>query len=293
MTLQRWLVFHSLGAVGAFGAFAVACGSGSSESGESVDGGSDARLDGADDTGTQDAGPAGHCSAVNTACDIVLQDCPPTEQCVAVGLADGGIGTKCVSVSSAQHIKLGDPCCPVDNPTLDSCDRGLQCSGTRCDDAGGGGECTAACCDDSTCGQDHNGFQGHCTLTQVGPNNQALYNVCLYAQSCKPFRVLPCPQGEACVLEDSTGASTCIPIDTPNGGLSEGTVCTDANSCKDGLACLSAQDAGVCTMLCYTRTGSPPFDAGALPMGPGTGGCTGNKTCRAVGGFPGWLGICE
>src|SRR5215471_14427162 len=54
----------------------------------------------------------GGCSPINTACDRVLQNCAPGQQCVEQPLPDGGYGTQCVSTTASQHLPKGHSCCP-------------------------------------------------------------------------------------------------------------------------------------------------------------------------------------
>jgi hypothetical protein len=109
-----------------------------------------------------------------------------------------------------------------------------------------------------------------------------------------------CPSGSTCLVEDTTGTAKCS--ESFNGGAplaGEGQTCPYDNSCEPGLMCLTTPNPegggsiAQCYMLCYTGQGTPPFDAGALAMTPGTGGCDPGKQCdTATQLFPLWLGVC-
>jgi hypothetical protein len=265
--------------------------------------------------GGRDAGLVGHCSPVNgPACDIVLQNCPPKQECVVVNdpTAESGLGetTQCMPTTGSEHLAAGAICCPSSsNP----CDPGLTCIGTACVGDAGGGRCAPACCPgdggtaiQANCGFSSEGYAGSCSLELTGgkstPTNEAgaLYTTCLYASTCTIF-AKPCGPGNICIVEDSTGTSKCVPIDNDGGsvGLPSGGLCGNfANACAQGLACIShgLSDGGVsaaaCSYMCYLAGGTPPFDAGIITSAPGMGGCPSGQTCGGVTGFPSWLGAC-
>jgi hypothetical protein len=254
-----------------------------------------------------DAGPAGPdaeidgaCEPVKGACSLVLQNCAPGQQCT-VGANDL---TACGPTDPAQHIAKGYPCCPpAGTGAKDPCLPGLVCAGDSCVGDAGGGRCSPYCCagDDTPCGTSPEGFPGHCDETvEDTATGTPLYDICEYAPPCKPLGILPCPAGYACLVDDTSGGAKCTEIF--NGGApagQEGQPCMYRNSCADGLMCLQRTfpdgAAGVqeCILLCSTGKGSPPFDAGALDGGPGSGGCDQGKTCTGVANlFPPWLGVC-
>jgi hypothetical protein len=244
----------------------------------------------------------GHCEPVTGSCDLVLQTCPSGQECLALVQADGGWATSCDPVRAAQHIEPGYPCCPAPSSADDPCLPGLTCVGDPCTgDAAGGGLCSPYCCegDDTPCGSSSDGVPGHCDLGIVDTAGATLYDVCDYALPCKPFGVQPCPAGDACLVQDTSGGAQCAQV--YNGGApaaQEGAACTFVNSCADGLMCLTdtGPDGGlqqVCLMLCSTGQGTPPFDAGALGTQPDMGGCDTGKQCKAAPQiFPAWLGVC-
>jgi hypothetical protein len=204
-------------------------------------------------------------------------------------------------VQAVQHIQPGYPCCPSATSTDDPCLPGLRCIGNPCTGDAGGGRCSAYCCagDDTPCGASPEGVPGHCDIGIVDNAGTPLYDVCDYAPPCKPFGLLPCPAGSACLVQDTSGGAHCAQIyDGDAGAAGEGEPCVYDNSCADGLMCLTdtGPDGGpqqVCLMLCATGQGAPPFDAGALGMQPGTGGCDPGKHCVAATQiFPSWLGVC-
>lgn len=258
-----------------------------------------------EDGGLLDAGHdsalKGNCEPVKGRCDLVLQDCEAGTQCAAEEGADGGYTATCVPTYPVQHIGLGYPCCPPAQADQDTCLPGLVCVGDPCVGDAGGGRCSPYCCagDDTPCGQSPEGFAGHCDVGVVDNAGTPLYDVCEYAAPCEPLGIVPCPAGYACLVEDTTGSAKCSEIF--NGGAApaaEGQACAYDNSCAAGLMCLttSSPEGGSiseCLMLCSTGTGTPPFDAGALGMGPGTGGCDTGKQCvSAPQIFPAWLGVC-
>jgi hypothetical protein len=291
-------------------AVASSCSSGSKATADaSAEGGDDAIGSDGDDAGAEAAGDAGDesvlqgaCEPIDGSCDLVTQDCPAGKQCSQVQNFSGTSFTECTATNSHQHIDKGYPCCPRD-PT-DQCLPGLQCIGNDCaPDAGPGpggeGRCTPACCrgDDTPCGASPEGFPGVCNEQIVDPSTkQTLYWVCIYSQPCKPFGVQPCKQGEGCYLSgDMSGGAECA--ETYNNGLpgiKEGQPCGSVNSCVDGTDCLGAGDGGafVCTMVCYTGKGNPPFNPSTLKGGPGGGGCDMGKSCKPLNGYPAWLGVC-
>ncbi len=244
----------------------------------------------------------GACSPVNTACDIVRQNCPSGHECVAAS----DTATACQAIRASQHLPKGHTCCP--SAPQAQCAPGLRCIGpdTPCQaDAGAfPGRCTPACCDDDICGKsDPEGFAGRCQLSIVGQSEQELYKVCDYSPPCKPFHVQSCPQNFTCNVDDKFGTASCVgiyaPIDggTIPSGYAEGTACSTLNSCADGLACVSRGDAGsTCTWLCLTPGENPPFDAGALrDAGAGYGGCPNGERCIltfAPTDLPVWISAC-
>jgi hypothetical protein len=244
----------------------------------------------------------GGCEPIDGSCDLVLQGCPAGSQCVAASLPDGGgYATACGPTYGAQHIAPGYPCCPAASSDGDPCLPGSQCAGDPCVGDAGGGRCSPYCCagDDTPCGASPEGFPGHCDLAVVGDGGVPLYDVCEYAPVCQPLGLLPCPAGYTCLVDGTSGGAKCSPI--YNGGAppaAEGQPCAHVNACASGLMCLttSGPDGGAvsdCYMLCFTGQGSPPFDAGALGMMPGTGACDPGKQCAtATQIFPAWLGVC-
>ena len=303
-------------AVVAFGAALAACSSSDDAGNELADSGrpdvtindgglSDtARPDVAEEQPTPppDAGPrieAG-CSPINTKCDIVLQNCPPDQECASVS----DTATDCVPLGSSQRLPLGHSCCP--SASQNPCARGLHCVGLPDDkcqsDAGLTGRCTPACCADDVCGKsDPEGFAGRCALTIVSQGGKPLYDVCDYNQPCKPFHLQPCPAGFTCLVEDKFGTASCILIDNAGSstGLGEGQPCDTGNSCADGMRCLDTlPDGGFgCTWLCLTPNSNPPFDAGALrDAGAGYGGCPSGDRCLDSlnpDDFPIWMSACR
>jgi hypothetical protein len=291
------LVFAAVGGLGVSG---VACSSSSSGNfggddsgtgddatsgdGSSHDGGGDTLL--GNDGGSHDGGnadAAGNCSPVNgPACDIVKQNCTTGKECVVVQGTDGGFTTACNATTVNEHIQKGEACSTQSpNPCLP----GLECFE---------GRCTPHCCqgDDSVCGMSSDGIQGACDLNiTAGGGNSPLFMVCTYKAVCKPFKVVPCPTGQACTVEDNLGTADCL----GDNGKAEGASCMYKNDCVDGLGCFSAPDAGgICQMYCITPGQTPPFDAGT--PGPGTGGCNSGKSCIGrlnAQQFPAWLSICQ
>jgi hypothetical protein len=177
---------------------------------------------------------------------------------------------------------------------------GLECVGSACvDGSAPTARCSPHCCsgDDSLCGSSPEGFPGHCDLTvSSGSPAVDLFNACTYSAACKPLGVVPCPNGFDCIVSDPQGTASCVGIYAADAaaGYGEGHGCSYANNCQDGMNCIGIGDAGFqCTMLCLVPGSTPPFDAGALGGGPGHGGCTGSKQCRAATAiFPPWLGVC-
>jgi hypothetical protein len=250
----------------------------------------------------RDAGAGtGHCSPVLGACDLVAQDCPGGQQCVATRAPGGIVATACIAVAATQSIQKGYPCCR-DAFGSDPCLPGLACvGGESCPDGGAPtGKCTPYCCegDDSVCGNDNNASPGRCSLTIVGEKSEPLYRVCTYANICRPLGVTPCPQGYVCNVTDPSGTAKCNQIFAPDGGigLPFRARCAAGNACKSGLECLGTGDGGsLCEYLCHVASVATPFDAGALSNAPGKGGCpSAAPTCRPVPNlFPAWLGVCQ
>lgn len=310
MSGHRLACLAALLGCGAAGVLAAACSTGSS----SPSGGADASVTDVSSPGEaatqRDAGGGdaasesslkGGCEPVEGSCDLVLQGCPSGSQCVSGPLPDGGYTAACGPTYGVQHIAAGYPCCRPSSPDADPCLPGLTCVGDPCVGDAGGGRCSPYCCAgvDTPCGVSPEGFTGHCDIGVVDDAGTPLYDVCDYAPICQPLGLLPCPSGYTCLVEGTIGGAKCSPI--YNGGAppaGEGQPCTYDNSCQSGLMCLatSGADGGSvsdCYMLCSTGKGTPPFDAGALGMMPGTGTCNPGKQCgTATQIFPAWLGVC-
>jgi hypothetical protein len=304
------LVIAAWAAAGVLGAM-VACSSGSSAPAAGVDASTPETGGGLDATKAEtgvalDAGHEGSlleggCSPVKGACDLVTQDCPSGSWCGVEQQPDGSYVAACTPSQAVQHVAAGYACCPTAQEANDPCLPGLECVGDPCVGDAGGGRCTPHCCpgDDTPCGASPEGFTGHCDVGVVDNAGTPLYEACEYAPPCEPLGLVACPAGYACLVQDKTGDSKCSEIF--NGGAAaatEGQACKYDNACAAGLMCLTetAPEGGTtsqCLMLCYTATGSPPFDAGALGMKPGTGGCNAGKACEGAPQiFPAWLGVC-
>jgi hypothetical protein len=243
----------------------------------------------------------GGCEPVKGPCDLVLQDCPSGSQCGVQSRPDGSYLAACGPTQAVQHVALANPCCPSATAADDPCLPGLVCIGDPCVGDAGGGRCTPYCCtgNDTNCGASPEGFTGHCDVSIVDNAGAPLYEVCEYAPPCKPLGLVACPAGYTCLVEDQAGDSKCSQIFNAGGpALTEGQTCKYNNACASGLMCLTetTPEGGTtaqCLMLCYTGSGTPPFDAGALGMKPGTGGCNTGKACSpAPQIFPPWLGVC-
>lgn len=235
----------------------------------------------------RDAG--GHCSPAKGACDIVLQDCPPQQECVV----DNDGKAFCQPVQSSQQLPLGRACCP--SGAANPCLPGLTCVGNECSDGGPmTGRCSPACCkgDDQACGKsDPEGISGACDLTLVDPATASpLYDVCTYRRLCKPFKIEPCGPGETCLVEDAVGSSSCV----TSAGKTNRQPCSFGNECADGLICLGGADAGTCHTVCLFPGAVHPFDAGVEQGGPGKGGCPANEKCDIrIMDTPSWFAACS
>jgi hypothetical protein len=237
-----------------------------------------------------DAG--GNCTVVKGVCDLVLQDCPDDkgqkQECV-VGSANT---TVCQPVQASQQLPKGRACCP--SPTSNPCLPGLSCIGNQCADGGPQtGRCSPACCkgNDLSCGKsDPEGISGACDLTLVDPATQApLYQVCTYANQCKPFKQQPCNADDICIVEDKFGTASCA----SSFNKTNRQPCTFANECADGLVCLGGGDAGSCRMVCLLPGTNHPFDASVEEGGPGLGGCPAGEHCTVhITNLPDWFGSC-
>ena len=186
---------------------------------------------------------------------------------------------------------------------------GTFCLGPDCTDLDGGagsksGRCSPYCCqgDNGKCAEsDPEGIKGTCDTNLIGTNPQdggELFfgSGCTYKPPCKPFHVQSCGSDTSatCTLQDDGVSFRCSGIFNPP-GLDAGIVCNAANACASGLECLGPLDGGAtCTLMCYRADGgTPPFDAAALPMTPGFGGCNAGQTCNgSFIGAPGWYGFC-
>jgi hypothetical protein len=288
MRHHRIALVLGLTALATMGAFGVACSSSNGSNFGSDDGGSDATTGDSGRQDVTDAGDAlqGNCEPLHGECDLVLQDCTDGKQCVPDFGPDGGNTTSCQPTTGTQHIKKGYACTPPQQPAQNPCLPGLECVHNRC---------SPYCCDkdDTPCGTSSpEGIPGVCNLQVTNGKGQTLFNVCTYAAICKPFKLLPCPPGSACYTDDTATYFACSPYARPDGGAPEGAQCNYLNDCVDGTQCIGPPNAGQCTMLCYTGHGNPPFDAGALQMGPGTGGCVSGEQCKTNVGWPSWIGVC-
>lgn len=239
------------------------------------------------DSGREAGG--GNCSAVKGGCDIVLQDCPPQQECVV----DNSGVTVCQPVQGTQQLPLGRACCP--STSSNPCLPGLTCVGSACVDGGPAtARCSPACCkgDDQSCGKsDPEGISGACDLTLVDPtSNKELYQVCTYRQRCQPFQVEPCKVGETCLVEDMAGTASCV----TSAGKTNRQPCSFGNECADGLICLGDVDASVCHYACVLPGSANPFDASVQSGGPGAGGCPVNEKCNIqIQDLPAWYAACS
>jgi hypothetical protein len=240
------------------------------------------------DSGT-DAGRVGNCSPAKGKCDIVLQDCPAQQECVV----NASNATECQKVQASEQLPMGRACCPGGNGN--PCLPGLTCVGNPCVDGGPPtGRCSPACCkgDDQACGKsDPEGISGACDLTLVDPTTKsALYDVCTYRRTCKPFKVDPCGPSETCLVEDAVGTASCVTSD----GKTNRQPCTFGNECADGLICLDNGDAGVCHTVCLFPGSAHPFDASVEKGGPGMGGCPAKEKCDIrIKDTPTWFAACS
>ena len=247
---------------------------------------------GADSPGPKpDSGKTGgNCSPANKGgkCDIVLQDCPAQQECVVVN----GATTECRPVETSQQLPMGRGCCP--STRANPCLPGLSCIGNDCVDGGPvTGRCAPACCkgDDQACGKsDPEGISGSCTLSLVNDKGTTLYDVCTYAQTCKPFKVQPCRSDQICIVEDKVGTASCV----DSNGKTNRQPCGFANDCGDGFICLTTGDAGTCHYVCLLPGATHPFDAGVENGGPGMGGCPANEKCDLrIQNKPDWYAACS
>lgn len=246
---------------------------------------------------------ASSCAPMPGACDLVLQDCPDTDdgqkqECVASS-ADGSVATACIPVQASQLLPKGRSCCPATDPSATNpCLPGLTCIGRACEDGGPQtGRCSPACCkgDDQACGKsDPEGIAGACDVSLVDENDNTLYDVCSYRERCKPFGVEPCRAGQLCLVEDKLGNASCI----TSFAKQVGEPCKYSNDCADGMLCIDATGTGpVCRYMCLTPYSIPPFDAGPSPedAGVGKGSCPTPTGCNITGftDLPAWLSFCR
>lgn len=297
----RGLLLVLMGALGASGAAAAACSSttptddtpeaGAETGTPPKEAGQDQVSPPPFDAGSKKDG--GNCTAVKGPCDLVLQDCPPSEECVVTRATAGGFTTACRAVGASQQLPIGRACCPgAANPCLP----GLTCVGDPCVDGGAPtARCAPACCpgDDKSCGiSDPEGIAGACDITLFSGNDE-IHNTCTYKERCRPLRLERCKPGQACIVEDKTGSSSCV----SSNGKAEGESCGFLNDCADGMMCFGSADGGAsCRVLCLTPNAATPFDAGALDGGPFGGGCPAGETCNiglSPQQFPAWLSICR
>ncbi len=293
MKTHRLLLLSAAIVIGGAGAFGLACSSPAqtfpTDAGPDVttqgdSGGKDSGKDGTPGTDGSTDGGGGCTSPVNGACDIVAQNCSGNNECVQV-LGDAGETTACLPAGNGA-IPKGGVCNP--NGSSNPCVKGSSCIS---------GRCAPACCEgqDSLCGNSvPEGFTGACNLNVVDKNNQPLYRACTYNAACKPFHVQACPTDYTCLVSDQSGTASCSKIFQPP-GKTEGTACTAANDCQDGMMCLGNADGGFsCKFTCY-KGGGPYFDGGTVAdAAPGYGGCKSPKTCQGgIQNLPTWLGICQ
>lgn len=246
--------------------------------------------------------PGRTCNPVPGPCDLVLQDCPTGErgeaqECVVGRADDGGYATTCRPAQPEQQLPLGRACCTSGggNPCLP----GLVCTGGPCDDGGAiTGRCSPVCCpgEDGLCGRSSpEGIAGSCNLLLSDGTGETIFQACTYRERCRPFRLEPCGAKRACVLDDRYGSSSCVAI-RDGVGKPPGSECRYANECQDGTLCVGDGTGGRCRSTCLTPGAVTPFDAGALPMGPGTGGCPAGEECSLLlsrGSFPAWISLCR
>jgi hypothetical protein len=308
--MRRALIVFALvsGALAA-GAFGFACSSDPPTS--DVDAGFDGSKP-QDDTGTvvpdagtetSTGGDAGRCAQLVGPCDLVLQDCPSGKECLVVAAAGGAALTTACQPAGSGNKPVGAKCCP---DQANQCVAGLECTGGEpCGTSDGGSgaitaRCTPHCCsgDDTPCGASiPEGFKGTCDtqlVTELADASVAIANICTYKGVCTPFKIQPCPNNFACLVQSDGVSFRCSAIFNPP-GKDAGAACGAANDCADGMECLGPADGGsTCRTLCYRADGGAPFDGGGLAdAGAGKGSCPLGKGCGgSITGAPAWLGFC-
>jgi hypothetical protein len=221
----------------------------------------------ADEAAAPDTGPSkcpeGSWGTIpDSNCHLITQDCPLGQTCTPETV-NGELGTRCRSSNNGLKTR-GDPC--VAN---NDCAAGLKCIFNYC---------APFCCKEAEfeiCGPG-----GQCNVN----NNVStgFVTMCSYLKPCTLWKQ-ECPTGQGCHVIAKDGAGSCVP---PSGSdfVPEGSPCQYANDCGDNQFC----NAAACHYLC--NLGGGPIDTG--DAGAGLGGCPAGQICKALGGYPSWLGVC-
>lgn len=171
-------------------------------------------------------------------CDLVAQDCPEHQKCVA--FATDGVywnATKCVNISGDR--KPGESCVTVGGGTtgIDDCAKGAMC--WNVDQNDGKGNCIALCggsWESPVCPE-----EGKCTIS-----GNAVLALCL--PSCNPF-LQDCPGDELCVPKNSDFGCIGDPIDKAGKANDS---CENDAECDKGFLCIDSEAASA---LCDPPSG--------------------------------------
>lgn len=187
-------------------------------------------------------------------CDMILQDCPEGQKCVAYSDDGGGVwnATKCVPVTGDQH--AGEPChWDGISEGTDDCDASSVCWDVKDVDGELIGECTVFC---SGTPEAPECPPMHACIISSGP-------VSLCVQLCDPL-VQDCGEGLGCYWAVSDFNCIFTTEDIPTGepcsfinDCAPGDFCTDATTLPDcaGPSC--------CTSFCDLELGDA--QCGVLP----------------------------
>lgn len=160
-------------------------------------------------------------------CNVVSQDCGPSERCTLVE-PDKAI-TGCVAVSGAP-LSSYDACPGGDH----DCPKGTWCDGRT-------GVCMPFCASKSDCASGQN-----CVSASYDGSPITSVKVCV--SHCEPVSADPCGTGATCAYDTSVLSFDCF----TSGNIHWADMCMHAADCERGLVCVGSSSSADCRYWCKT-----------------------------------------